>query len=260
MIRRLMALVRRPSQEQLTRDAIRSIMSEELGPYMDHYLRDMEWRYKQARDLYEEIGVAQVEGYVAGAGRQMTAEDLNLTGRHLLTGYTINNGTNGTPAGTAASGQIAWTGLHIVYAGVDYTVTDGATTGTNKYVYFQKSAATASGNTGTVTLTQSATKPTLGADDLLVFINNNGTAIVSASDAHGSLPSAVANNAVDNAALQSDSVYGAVVKDTGIGANKLGTGAINLSTMFTGGIVNNAAIGTAAVAPQKLNIASHLLY
>lgn len=74
--------------------------------------------------------------------------------------YTL---TNNSPS----AGAIAWTGVHIVFDGLDYAVADGNTT--NKYVYWAKATPTV--------LASSATYPSLGSEDCIVFINKNGTSI-----------------------------------------------------------------------------------
>jgi len=217
-------------------DRLRELIHAEAG----HFLADIEWRYKQARDLLNEATAPVPAGV---GGRQVTAEDFN-TLRHQLTGYTVTDNMNA--AGTATPGSIRWQSLHIVYGGVDYTITDGASA--LKYHSFVKPASGTS-----VALTSSDTKPVLGKDDLLVFINNSGTAVVAASDGSASLTPVVADGAVDNGGLATGAVSGAKIADSGIGANKLGTGAINLTTQFGSKVVANAAIADNAVQSLQLN-------
>ena len=217
----LARLVQPLSEEQIREAVIREA---------DHILQDVEWRF------------AQTLARERGGDRQLTAEDFNILG-HQLTGYTITANMNAS--GVATPGSIRWQALHIVYAGVDYTVTDGAST--LKYHTFVKPA---SGTT--VSLTSSDTKPTLGPDDLLVFVNNGGTPTVASSDGQASLPGVVADGAVDNAALADNAVSGNKIANTGIGAGKLGTGAINLATQFASKVVNTAALGDLAVDGTKL--------
>lgn len=269
----LSRLVQPLSEEQIRAAVIREA---------DHILADVEWRFAQAR---------QLEAGLPIGARQATAEDMNNL-RHYLTGYTVTNNMN--TSGTVTPGSIRWQALHIVYAGVDYTIADGGSL--LKYHYFVKPA---SGNTAT--LTSSDTKPTLGQDDLLVFINNGGVATVAATDGAASLPGVVADGAVDTGALADNAVTGTKVANSGIGANKLATGAINLATqfgskvvataaiadnavqslqlnngavtagkigsgavnnanLFTAGVVDTNAVAAGAVSPTKLNILSHTLY
>lgn len=238
----------------LLRPALRDAIHAECG----HVLRDIEWRYAQARDLLNEAAGSNT---LEPRGlRKLTAEDFNVL-RHQLTGYTVTNNVNAT--GAATPGSIRWQSLHIVYAGVDYTIADGASL--LKYHSFVKPA---SGTTAS--LTSSDTKPTLGQDDLLVFVNNGGIATVAASDGSASLPAVVANGAVDTSALADGAVQGTKILDQGIGANKLGTGSINAATMFFGKVVNTGALADNAVTATqlnggsvtatKLNVLSHTLY
>ena len=256
------------------RAEVRTVLNDELREMLTAHANDYEWRYKQARDLYKEMGV-RGDGrpdlrVVDQDQRQLTAEDFNdLT--HRLTGYTINNGTNGTPVGTSTANTISWATLHIIYAGVDYTVADGVNVAL-KYVYFTlSSVVSTSATSGTVTLSTSATKPTLGKDDIMVFLNGGptgGTVIVSASDGHGSLPAALADNTVDSGALQTGAASGTKVGS--ILSSSLGTGVINSNLMFFAGTVDNNALGPLAVtgtkvaqgtlAAGKLNTLTHILF
>ena len=81
----------------------------------------------------------------------------------MLDGYTLT-------ANSPTAGKIAWSSLHVVFLGVDYTITDGNTL--DKYVWFVKPA---SGTTAT--LTTGAALPALGPNDSLIFVNNGGTPI-----------------------------------------------------------------------------------
>lgn len=212
-------------------------LKELIRAEASHYLTDIEWRYAQARDLLTEAGSPRG----AGSSRRATAEDLNIL-QHVLTGYTVTANTNAS--GVTTPGWIRWQSLHIVYAGVDYTVADGATN--MKYTYFVKP-----GSGTTVTLTSSDTKPTLGPDDILVFINNAGTPTVPAQG-QGSLPQAVADGTVDQGALLDGAVAGNKIANNGIGAGKLGTGAINAATQFASGVVDSTALGGNAVTAGKI--------
>jgi hypothetical protein len=216
------------------RPVLKQIVQEEAS----HYLDDIEWRYKQARDLLREVTDGNPESW---ADRQITAEDMN-TLQHHLTGYTTTPNVNA--AGSAAPGSFRWQALHIVYSGVDYTVTDGASL--LKYHSFIKANAGAVvAGAATVAMASSNTKPVLGTDDILLFINNNGTPIVAASSGAGSLPPVVADGSIDNAALASGAVYGDRISDTGIGAGKLGAGAITLGTQFANNVISSTQLAVA---------------
>lgn len=229
--------------EEMTRESLRQMILDEAG----HFLRDMEWRYKQARDLYEEVGL---RGLASGnviplPSRKITAEDIDDT-RHRLTGYTVT-------ANSPGAGSIAWAGLHIVYNGVDYTVVDGNTA--LKYVWFVKP-----GSGTSATLSMSNTKPTLTADDILVFINNGGTPIVAASDGAASLPRIVGDNAVDNGAIVANAVDTAKLANNAVDSTKLADGAVSTSLKLADNIVSGTKLTAGAVSPTKLNILAHVLY
>ena len=90
--------------------------------------------------------------YMLGANR------LNLL-KHLLDGYTVENNQ-------PSVGYIRWTNLHIVYAGTDYTIQDGNTN--KQYVWWDYSVST-------TILQTSDTLPDLDEEDIIVFLNKNGT-------------------------------------------------------------------------------------
>lgn len=229
------------TESPVGKEAIRQLILEEAG----HFLTDIEWRYAQARDLLNEIHSIGGGSAVAIRDRQLTAEDLN-TQDHILTGYTVT-------ANSPGAGNIAWASLRIVHAGVDYPITDGNTGVTgNRFVWFVKPGAGYVVGTA-VALQQGNTKPTLTAGDLLVFINNAGTPIVAAGTSSASLPSVVANGAIDASALAVGAVSGTAIADGGVASGKLATGAISASTMFASSVVNATALGTNAVTDTKIN-------
>ena len=92
------------------------------------------------------------EPYIFGANR------LNLL-KHLLDGYTVENNQ-------PSVGYIRWTNLHIVYAGTDYTIQDGNTN--KRYIWWDYSVST-------TILQTSDTLPDLDEEDIIVFLNKNGT-------------------------------------------------------------------------------------
>lgn len=263
----------------VTRDTVRDVMHQETG----HVLADVEWRLAQTRDLLSEmkhlagyvdsrlgdgVVVPAQSGNVLPFTRQFTAEDFNTTS-HALTGYTTTN--NADTTGAVVAGSIRWQALQIIYKGVQYNVTDGASL--LKYTYFVKAsfvtvvtAASTDGVTGIVTpavfsgvLTSSNTKPTLTPDDLLVFVNNAGVVYVAGADSAASLPGTIADNAVDNGALQTDAVTGIKILSASIGSGKLGTGAVNLANQFAAGVVTATVLGRSAVTAAALNTTAHTL-
>lgn len=148
---------------------------EQLHEEMRAYVADAERRLAQAREIER--------SNVLGTGRSVHAEDLNI-GKHIIDGYNLT-------ANSPAAGSIAWSSLHVVLLGVDYTIADGNTA--LKYVYFVKP-----GSGTTATLLTSATMPVLGAQDALIFINNGGVPV---SVLESSVTYAIAPGAVGNAQL-----------------------------------------------------------
>lgn len=131
--------------------AFRALIHEEMAAYV----ADAERRLAQAREIEQAIAT--------GIPRQTVhAEDLNVN-FHMIDGYNLT-------ANSPGAGSIAWANLHVVLAGVDYTITDGNTA--LKYTWFVKP-----GSGTSATLSSSNTMPTLAAGDALIFINNAGTPI-----------------------------------------------------------------------------------
>lgn len=156
---------------------IKNILHDELS----HFLSDVEFRLGQTREI--EARIARSEGGQVATPTTVYAEDINI-GRHQITGYTVT-------ANSPSSGSIAWSSVHVVYNGVDYTIANGSTA--NKYVWFVKPASGTS-----ATLSTGNTKPTLGPTDALIFVNNGGTPI---SALESSVPPTVADGAISNAEL-----------------------------------------------------------
>jgi hypothetical protein len=160
---------------------IRNLMHEEFS----HFLGDVERRLGQTREIERSMS-----GTVTGE-RRVHTEDLNVN-LHFIDGYTMT-------ANTPAAGSIAWTAVHIVFAGVDYTIADGNTP--NRYAWFVKPA---SGTTAT--LQTGNTKPTLGPNDCLVFFNNVGTPVNALTS---TIPVAVVDGAIDSGAIANGAVTAA---------------------------------------------------
>lgn len=139
---------------------------------------DVERRLSQARELERSA--------LFGEPRQIHAEDLNLT-KFMIDGYTLT-------ANSPGAGSIAWSSLHVVFMGVDYTIADGNTA--LKYTWFVKP-----GSGTTATLQSSNTMPTLGANDALIFVNNSGVPV---SVLESSVSYAVGPGVIGNAQLASD--------------------------------------------------------
>lgn len=164
-------------------DEVKKLISSVRQEFRDT-IADVERRLAQTREIER--------GFESGFSRNSVhTEDLNLR-KHLIDGYTVT-------ANSPSAGSISWASLHVVYMGVDYTITDGNTS--NKYAWFVKPASGTS-----VTLTTGNTMTTLGANDALIFVNNSG---VPSSVLESSIPVAVANNAVGTGSLQDGAVTAA---------------------------------------------------
>lgn len=161
--------------EKLDLDGVIAFVKAELRSEMDAYVADAERRLAQAREIERSIET--------GERRTVHTEDLNV-GFVMIDGYTL---TANSPSG----GSIAWSSLHVVLLGIDYTITDGNTA--NKYVYFIKP-----GSGTTATLQSSNTLPVLGSGDALIFINNAGTPV---SVLESSIVYAVGPGAIGSAQL-----------------------------------------------------------
>lgn len=153
-------------------------LRQEMRQEFDAAVADVEFRLAQQYEILRR----QEQGSI----QRVYVEDIfDMT--HRLTGYTL---TNNSPA----LGSIAWASLHVVFMGVDYTITDGNTA--NKYAWFVKpgSGTTASLSTGNAL-------PVLGPNDALIFVNNGG---VASSAIESSLPPAVAPGSITQASFAND--------------------------------------------------------
>ena len=223
---------------------IENILHDKLA----HFLTDIDFRIKQA---YEVVGRAANGAVVQG---KVYAEDLNLIGRHLITGYTV---TNDSPA----VGSIAWSDLHMVYNGTNYDIAAGNTA--LKYAWW-------SSTTTPLALQTSNTKPVLVAGEVLLFMNAAGKAKIMLSDTNSSMPQLLSDGAVDTGSILANAVTGTQILGNAITANKIADNAISRAGMLTGNVVTNSAVapnaitGTeilaGAVGPTKLSILRHVLY
>jgi hypothetical protein len=208
------------------REQIRQVVLEEAH----HVLKDVEWRHAQVLERERVL-----EGRLPWMRRKVTAEDFN-TSQHILTGYTI---TNNSPI----AGSVAWASLHIVYNGTDNVITDGNTA--LKYGYWQLASPT--------TMQTSNTKPTLGKDDLLVFVNTGGTAVITALDSNQSLPVLVANAAIDSTALATGAVTTTAIANNAVGTTQLANGAVTTTQISaTAGITGTQLSSTAGITGTQI--------
>jgi hypothetical protein len=120
--------------------------------------------------------------------------------------YSVSNNT-------PSAGYIQWIDVHIVYDGVDRTITNGNSN--KKYIYWQLSNPTV--------LQGSDTYPTLGADDTIVFYNKSGIAL---------------------SVLQSQVADGGLVVPGTIVSDSLATGAVTADKVQAGSITASKLVLT----------------
>jgi len=125
------------------KESLEAVVTTILAGKLNALLKDCTWRIQQAVNKDGKIPAERIDSK-----------------KHQLTGFTI---TDNSPI----AGKIAWASCHIVYQGADVTIDDGNTD--LKYVWWDYSA-----EPNTVFQVTDA-KPTLTDDDVLVFVNENGT-------------------------------------------------------------------------------------
>jgi hypothetical protein len=144
---------------------------------------------------------------------------------HLLSDYGIADNT-------PMVGFISWSGVKIVYKGVEYEVMDGSTD--KLYVWWDFDYPT---------IMQTAqTLPTMTDDDVLVFLNKNGTHLV--------VPKATV---VDGSLLVSESVLTDALAANAVTALKIAAGAIKTVHLAAGSVVAEC-IASGAVTAEKINV------
>jgi len=255
---------------------LEEVVTRLLDAKFKSILHDIDYRINVLYDA-----AARATGEEAG---KVGTRDLSLA-HHLLDGFTF---TNNSPS----SGSVAWSDCHIVYKGVNYTITDDDTA--YKYIWWDFDASP-----NTVFQT-SNTKPSLTADDVLVAINDNGIAqlmITPGKMVHGGalINGSVGTSEIGDGAVNSDKIAALAVLESklassavtsaklsngAVTAGKLANGAIDQSSRFASGVVDSNAlansavtadkigngqvtgpkIGAGEIAETKLNLASHLLF
>ena len=173
------------------------------------------------------------------------AHRLNLL-KHLIDGYTVEDNQPDV-------GKIRWTNLHIVYAGTDYTITDGNTA--NKYAWWDYSVST-------TVLQTTDTMPTLADADMIVFLNKNGThvtvPITTAIDGslivtESILTNALSANCVTGVKILAGEIIAEKLATDSVIAIKIKAGEIDASKMKVGtitavsGIIADLAVETAKI-------------
>lgn len=199
-------------------------------------------------DVRYRIGV--LEEMQAGAQR-VHAHDLNLSS-HMMDGYVF---TNNSPS----AGSVAWTDVNIVYKGVKYVITNGSTA--NKYVWWKFNA------TPNTVLQSSASKPTIGPDDILVGINDGGTfrlTMAPGKPVPGSaiLDGTVGSGELGSSAVTSDkiaalAVVAGKIADAAIDQAKLANNAVTLAKIASGAVdstkLADSAVTTAKIADSAID-------
>jgi hypothetical protein len=220
-----------------------------LHTKLSHFLTDIDFRINQAYDIVDR---ATTQG--SAVQGKVYAEDLNLIGRHMITGYTITPNSPG-------AGSVAWANLHMVYNGTNYDITDGNTA--LKYIWW-------SSTTTPTVLQTSNTKPVLQTGEVLLFMNIVGTPKVMLSDTNASMPQILSDGAVDTGSILANAVGSTQINANAITSAKLADGAIArtgqlaANTIGTSAILANAVTGNeilaGSVSATKLSILRHVLY
>lgn len=216
------------------RAEIKSVLEEELGAL----LRDVSWRLRHMTDLADKV----------------SAEQLNLN-THMLTGYVV-------ASDSPSAGSIEWDDLHVVYQGTQYGPYAGNTA--MKYVWFDADHATQKIQT-------TNTKPTLTADDAILFVNNGGTVVevlksqlidgallidgtVNGSELADAAVTAgkIFDGAVTSTKIGDNAVTGTKILDGAVGGTKITDGAVT-STKIGENAVTSTAIASGAVGSTEIN-------
>jgi len=213
----------------MNNEQLESKIEEIIHNKFSHILEDISFRIAQQYEL----AARNTAGVVAKG--KVFAEDLNLIGRHILTGYAVT-------ANTPSAGSIAWTDLHIVYSGTDYPITNANTP--NKYAWW-------SPTTTPTVLQTSNTKPTLAQGDVLLFMNNGGQPVVMLSDTNTSLPKALADGTVDSGAILANAVTNSAIAIGAVNSASLAANAVTTNAIATGA-VTATALGANAVTSTAL--------
>jgi hypothetical protein len=160
-------------------------------------------------------------------------------------------------ANSPSAGFIAWTGVHIVYDGVDYPVANGSSN--KRFIFWQK----ASGGV----LQASDTYPGLSVDDAIVFLNKGGVpiSVLNASSTDGDLvvpgtitSRSIATDTIEASNIKTDAIIarhilaGSVVAEK-LSVQELSAISANLGTMTAGTFTLSA---TGYIRAGAVNFAS----
>jgi len=150
-----------------------------------------------------------------GLGYGLVGSQQLVIFHHLLDGFTV---TDNSPQ----VGYIAWSNLHIVYKGIDYTITDGNTN--LKFAWWDYSVST-------TTLQCQDTLPDTTDDDLIIFLNKNGI--------HATVPT---TTCIDGSLIITESILAGALSANCVTSEKIYAGAV------TEGKLGALAVTTAKVA------------
>lgn len=151
---------------------------------------------------------------------------------------------------TPSIGYISWTGVGISYKGKTYNIADGNTN--LAYIYWRYSDPTSfyGGNVF----------PTLGPDDLLVFVNKSGTHLVvpNTTILDGSLfvPGSILANALAANSVTSEKIIAGAINATqiaagAVGADKIAANAI-ISEKIAAGAIDASKIASNTITANQI--------
>ena len=163
-----------------------------------------------------------------GLGYGLVGSQQLVIFHHLLDGFTV---TDNSPQ----VGYIAWSNLHIVYKGIDYTITDGNTN--LKFAWWDYSVST-------TTLQCQDTLPDTTDDDLIIFLNKNGI--------HATVPT---TTCIDGSLIITESILADALSANCVTSEKIYAGAVIAEKIATDAVVA-AKIYAGAVTTDKLDAAA----
>jgi hypothetical protein len=212
--------------------ALASVVEQVIDAKFADVLRDISYRIEVLKDV---VSTAE------GLPHKITSQHLNLA-HHLLDGYTFT-------ANSPSTGYVAWTDCHVVYQGTDYTISNSSTG--SKYIYWLQATPSA--------FQVAATKPSLGASDCLVAVNEGGSPYVVLVPGKLRSGAYLLDATVGTNELGGGAVTSAKLAASAVAASHIVDGAVG-STKLADGAVIGSKVGAGAVATSKLNLAAHMLY
>ena len=163
-----------------------------------------------------------------GLGYGLVGSQQLVIFHHLLDGFTV---TDNSPQ----VGYIAWSNLHIVYKGIDYTITDGNTN--LKFAWWDYSVST-------TTLQCQDTLPDTTDDDLIIFLNKNGI--------HATVPT---TTCIDGSLIVTESILAGALSANCVTSEKIYAGAVIAEKIATDAVVADK-IYAGAITTDKLDAAA----